>query len=44
MMTEQDREALKELAATVLRFKFPHPVNTPEAGKILHDVSALLRK
>jgi hypothetical protein len=43
-MTEHDKEGLKQLSKDMLNWKFPQPVNTKEAGLILHDVSALLIK
>lgn len=43
-MTDHDKEVLMKLAQEMLDWKFPHPVNTPEAGQVLHDVSALLIK
>ncbi len=43
-MTQHDVEALNKMAKDMLEWKFPHPLNTPEAGAVLHDVSALLIK
>lgn len=43
-MTDHDKEKLSQMAKDLLAWEFPHPLNTPEAGKVLHDVSALLIK
>ena len=43
-MTPQDKEQLQKLSKEMLEWKFPHPMNTKEAGEVLHDVSALLIK
>ncbi len=43
-MTDHDKEALLKVSQEMLDWKFPHPVNTKEAGDVLHDVSALLIK
>jgi len=43
-MTDHDKEVLIKLSQDMLDWKFPHPVNTAEAGQVLHDVSKLLIK